>query len=140
MGKQKNFAIGALIAAAAGYVAGILTAPKSGKETRQDIQDAAVKAKKDGEKKLKDLNSDLNKTLDQAKKKSSEITSARKKDFDKAVEAAGVARDKARTVLSAIHEGDAEDKDLKKAVDEGKKALKHLKAYMSKEAPKEDKT
>lgn len=41
MSKGK-FALGALFGAAAGVVAGILTAPKSGKETRADI-----KAKKD---------------------------------------------------------------------------------------------
>jgi gas vesicle protein len=40
-----KFAIGALLGAAAGFVAGILTAPKSGKETREDIKDTAVKAK-----------------------------------------------------------------------------------------------
>jgi gas vesicle protein len=35
--KTSKFAIGALIGAAAGVVAGIMTAPKSGKETRDDI-------------------------------------------------------------------------------------------------------
>lgn len=33
------------LATAAGFVAGILVAPKSGKETRQDIKDKAVEAK-----------------------------------------------------------------------------------------------
>jgi gas vesicle protein len=37
----KRLAIGALFGAAVGVVAGILTAPKSGKETRQDIKDKA---------------------------------------------------------------------------------------------------
>ncbi|MCA1806602.1 MAG: YtxH domain-containing protein, partial [Actinobacteria bacterium] len=40
--KSGKFAIGAVFAAAAGYVTGILTAPKSGKETRKDIHDTAV--------------------------------------------------------------------------------------------------
>lgn len=44
MSKGK-FAVGALVAAAAGFVAGILTAPKSGKETREDLKYAALKAK-----------------------------------------------------------------------------------------------
>ncbi|MEO7364397.1 MAG: YtxH domain-containing protein [Candidatus Saccharimonadales bacterium] len=36
----KKLAIGAAIAGAAGYLAGVLTAPKSGKATRDDIKDA----------------------------------------------------------------------------------------------------
>ena len=35
----KKVLIGTALGLAAGYVAGILTAPKSGKETRQDIKD-----------------------------------------------------------------------------------------------------
>lgn len=49
-----KFALGALLGAAAGLVAGVLTAPKSGKETRADIKakaedmktEATVKADK----------------------------------------------------------------------------------------------
>lgn len=44
MSKGK-FALGALIGAAAGLVAGILTAPKSGKETRADIKAKATEVK-----------------------------------------------------------------------------------------------
>ena len=44
MSKGK-FALGALFGAAAGFVAGILTAPKSGKETREDIKRTASDVK-----------------------------------------------------------------------------------------------
>lgn len=44
MAKGK-FALGAIIGAAAGIVAGLLTAPKSGKETRADIKDKATELK-----------------------------------------------------------------------------------------------
>ena len=37
-------------AVAAGFTAGILTAPKSGKETRKDLKDKAIKMKADTEK------------------------------------------------------------------------------------------
>ncbi|HSW77649.1 MAG TPA: YtxH domain-containing protein [Candidatus Chromulinivoraceae bacterium] len=40
-----KFALGAIIGAAAGIVAGLLTAPKSGKETRADIKDKATELK-----------------------------------------------------------------------------------------------
>ena len=135
MGKgSKNFALGAVVAAATGYVAGILTAPKSGKETRKDIQNAAIKAKTEGEKRLKQLHSELNVKLDQAKSKVGQAAKSSRKDLDKAIAAAGIARDKAREVLSAVHEGGAEDKDLKKAIEESESALEHLKTYLTKDA------
>jgi gas vesicle protein len=43
--KGNKLAIGAIIGAAAGIVAGVLTAPKSGKETRDDIKRKASEAK-----------------------------------------------------------------------------------------------
>lgn len=46
MSKSK-FALGAIIGAAAGVVAGILTAPKSGKETRADIKRKAGELKEE---------------------------------------------------------------------------------------------
>lgn len=44
MKKGVNIAIGAITGAAIGVVAGILTAPKSGKETRGDLKSKATKA------------------------------------------------------------------------------------------------
>ena len=46
MAKGK-FAIGALIGVAAGFVAGILTAPKSGKETRDELKTKATQKKEE---------------------------------------------------------------------------------------------
>ena len=45
-----KFFLGALFGAAVGAIAGILTAPKSGKETRKDLKDAGDKAVKDAKK------------------------------------------------------------------------------------------
>ena len=42
--EKKGLAIGALFGAVIGVITGILFAPKSGKETRKDIKDAAGKA------------------------------------------------------------------------------------------------
>lgn len=126
----KKVAVGALIAGAVGYVAGVLTAPKSGKDTRKDIKNAAVKAKTEAEKKLKELHSELNSKLTLAKKKGANLTGKAKDEFDKVVDKAGVAKEKAREILSALHEGDAEDPDLKKALADAKEALKNLEKYV----------
>lgn len=130
--RAKKFAIGTVIAAAAGYVAGILTAPKSGKETREDIKDTAVKTYKTAEKELKELHTELSKLMDEAGKKAGQLKGTAQKNLDKAMETAKVAKGKARDLLSAVHEGDADDKDLGQAVKEAKKAVDHLKSYLKK--------
>jgi gas vesicle protein len=128
----KKFAVGALLAAAAGYVAGILTAPKSGKETREDIKEGVEHGVAEAEKQLKKLHTELNQLLDEARSRASEFKGKAQDEMDKAVEAAKVVKDKTRELLSAVHEGDAEDRDLKKAVTEASKAVQHLKTYLKK--------
>lgn len=128
----KKFAIGTLIAATAGYVSGILTAPKSGKETRNDVKNAAVKAKRDAEKKLKVLHNDINVQLERAKNIASNLQKTSKAELEIIITAAQHAKEKAREMLTALHDGDVEDKDLKVAIDEVNQAVKHLRAYLDK--------
>jgi len=128
----KKIAIGTAVAGVAGYVAGILTAPKSGKETRKDISDAAHKGVAEAEKQLKKLHTELGEALEKAKTKGGNVTGKAKKELDKVVDTAKTAKEKAREMLSAIHEGDAEDKELQKAVKEATKAIDHLKTYLKK--------
>ncbi len=56
MSKNK-LAVGALIGAAVGAVAALLTAPKSGKETREALKRRAGKLKTEAEKKAEELKS-----------------------------------------------------------------------------------
>lgn len=60
-----------------------------------------------------------------------------KKEWEAVVKAATAAKDTIREVLSAVHEGDAEDKDLQKAIKEANDAVDHLKTYLQKNAKKE---
>lgn len=138
---SQKFAVGATIAAAAGYLAGILTAPKSGKETREDIQHGAAKARSEAEHQLKNLHSELNGLINDGKSQANKANDKVKKELAEVLAKAHVAKDKAREMLSAIHEGDAEDKDLQKAIDEVTKAIKHVKKYLKSpvEAPVEKK-
>jgi gas vesicle protein len=130
--RAKRFAIGTVIAAAAGYVAGILTAPKSGKETRKDIKDVAVRTYNAAEKQLKTLHTELSQLLEEARKKATVLKGAAQENLEKAIAAAKVAKEKARELLSAVHEGDADDKDLQSAIQEASKAVEHLKNYLKK--------
>lgn len=132
MGKIKKLAAGAGLAAAAGYIAGLLTAPQSGKETREDIKEAAVKGKTEVEKDLKKLHTELSDVIDQVTTKGSDVSGRAKKELKKALDTASDAKEKAREVLSAVHEGDAADKDLKRALTDATRALDHLKTYLKK--------
>lgn len=130
----KQVAVGAAIAAGVGYLAGVLTAPKSGKETRKDIKNAAVKAKKEAEKQLKQLHSELNKLIESAQNQVAKASTKTKKEFTEALQKAKSAKQKVREMLSAVHEGDAEDADLKAAINEANQAVKRLKKYIKKDA------
>jgi gas vesicle protein len=130
----KKIAIGAAIAGVTGYVAGILTAPKSGKETRQDIKDTAVKARNEAEKRLKALHGDLSKLIDEGKKQAANLKDKAKQELDSALEVANISKQKAKEMLSAVREGQADDKDLQKAIDDANTAIKHLSSYLKKNA------
>lgn len=124
----KKLAVGTMFAAAIGYVAGILTAPKSGAETREDLKTNW----QNGEKQLKELHTELNDILDEAKDKSLKLKGDAQAKYKEAVDTAQKAKEKARELLTSIHEGDTDDKDLQGAVDDAKKALEHLKSYLAK--------
>ena len=132
--KKRTIAIGSLLVAGAGYVAGLLTAPKSGRETRKDIRRTALKAKSDAEHGLKQAHSELNKLLDEASAFAKKSTSKVSGEFEKARAQAEAVRTKTRELLSAVHEGEAEDRDLQKAIDDVKKATGHLKKYIGKKS------
>jgi gas vesicle protein len=128
----KRWALGAIIAAAAGYLAGLLTAPKSGRETRGDIRDMTENGIREAEKQLKKLHTEINTTIAQAREEVESLKGVARRDLQAAIEKANVAKEKARVMLSAIHEGDADDKDLQKAIKEVNKAFEHLKTYLAK--------
>jgi gas vesicle protein len=128
----RKWAIGTIFAAVAGFMAGILTAPKSGKETRQDIKNAAQTSITEAENQLKKLLSQLNELITDTRDNFEIVGDKAKKQFETALTAAKKAKDKTRELLSAVHEGDVEDNDLKKAIDDASEAINHLKAFLKK--------
>jgi gas vesicle protein len=130
MGKTaKRFAAGAAIAGVAGYVAGLLTAPKSGKETRDDIKETAARSMGEAEKDLKKLHTELDKLLTEARIQGEKISGKTKTELEDLLAKAKDTKEKAREMLSAIHEGDAEDVELKKAIKDANDAVDHIKKY-----------
>lgn len=130
--KKSKIALGAAIAIASGYVAGVLTAPKSGQQTRKDISKKASKAKTDGEKQLKKLHSELSDSIAKAEKNLANSKTKASKSYNDTVTKAKETRDKAKMLLSALHHGDADDPDLKKMIVDGKKAKADLVKYLKK--------
>lgn len=132
MGKIKQLALGTLIAGAAGYVAGLLTAPKSGRETREDLRTATDRTISESEKQLKKMHTELNELLDEAKHRGTDMQGRARGEYENVTTQATSAKQKAREILSVVHEGETHDKELKRALEDTKKAVGHLKKYLKK--------
>jgi len=128
----KNLALVAGLAAAAGFVTGLLTAPKSGKETRDDIKNAAKRGLSETEHQLKKLSGELNDLVDEAKSRAGDLRGKAGEAMTQATTQAQDAREKVREMLAAVHDGNASDEDLQLAMNQGRTALKHLRDYLKK--------
>ena len=132
MNNRIKLAIGTAIATGAGYLAGILTAPKSGKDTRDDIQKQSARVRKESEKKLKEISGELSELIVQVKAKVKTAEIGTKAEIHKALDRATAAKTKAREILSAFHEGESDDKDLEQSIKDAHKAVDHLRTYLDK--------
>ena len=132
MNKTKKFAVGAVILAAAGYIAGILTAPKSGKQTRKDIVDTTKKGASEAEKQLKQLYSELDKLVDETKRKGEDLSGKAKKELDDIVAKAKESKAKAQDKLAVFRKDGGDSAELKQAISDASKAVEHLRNFLSK--------
>ncbi len=126
----RKIAVGSVIAGGIGYLAGILTAPKSGKQTRKQIEDTAVNAVRDIEDQLRELNDELKDLIKSTKVKSVALSSNARAEFNEAVVRAKDAQNKAAQVLKAAKAGEASDPDLNKAIRQARLAIKNLAKYL----------
>lgn len=131
-GSGRKVAIGALVAGAAGYVAGILTAPKSGKDTRQDIVEKTDEVKDQTVAELKVAQAELNKMLNAVKSKSLALNASAREEFNETVIRAKDARNKSAHVLKAIKAGESDDRQLNMAIKNLNQAKKNLGRYLKK--------
>lgn len=129
LGKGGKIVVGAALAAAAGYAAGILTAPKAGKETRADIKKASEKGMAEAKKRGEQIQVELADLTARAKTDLNRLTGRAKEELSKAIDIASHAKDK---VAGVAKNGSASDKDFDKALAEAKLALDHLKSFLTK--------
>ena len=125
----RKFALGALIAGAVGYIGGILTAPKSGKQTRADIANKAGEMKNETQEQLQKLHDELNDLLKTAKTKTIALSNHARAEFNEAVVRAKDAQNKTADVLKGMRAGKADDPQLDKAIKQAKQAKKNLAKY-----------
>jgi gas vesicle protein len=126
----RKFALGAAVAAVTGYVAGILTAPQSGKDTRDDITNKATDVKLSAEEQLQNASDDLKTLIKETKTKTVALSSQAREEFNEAVVKAKDAQNKATTVLKAVKAGKADDPQLNKAIKQAKQAQKNLAKFL----------
>jgi gas vesicle protein len=122
----KKMAVSALIAGVAGYIGGILTAPKSGKETRKQLAEDAEGVRESAEVQLQKANEELKELLKEAKTKTVALSSTAKEEFNEALLRAKDAQNKTTSTLKALKAGEAEDPELNKAVKQARQAVKNL--------------
>lgn len=115
--KKKSW-IAVTIGAAAGFVTGILTAPKSGKETRKDIKDAASKIATETEEKLKQLYKNYSKHAKTLEAQIKKVSGKSKKELIELQQHVVAVRKKIKDLLSDIHDGLAESDDADQAIRE----------------------
>jgi len=127
---KRNFAIGALLAGAAGYITGVLTAPKSGRETREDIVDKAEDVKQTAEDQLQAAHDEVAEMLKKTKQKTLALNAKARAEYNEAIATAKDAQNKGSSVLKAVRTGEATDPELNKAIRQLKQAQKNLAKYL----------
>lgn len=126
----RKWAVGTLIAGAAGYIAGILTAPQSGKETREDVSEKIQDVRNDSEEQLQVAKDEVSELLKKGKGKTLALSAKARVEYDEAVVSAKDAVNKGSSVLKAFRAGEAENPELNKAIKQLKLAQKNLSKYL----------
>jgi gas vesicle protein len=133
MGKNtKAVAILALVAFGAGVATGLLTAPKSGKETREDLKKASGKLKEELDKRYSEVQGSLSDAIDQAMSQVGNFRGGAQEKLEYLIDQAKQAEFKVKDVYRGMRHGDVDDKNLDKAIDEANKAKNHLFKFLNK--------
>ena len=126
----RKIAVGSALAATIGYFVGILTAPKSGKETRADIASTADEVKFDIEAQLKQAEGELARVVKEAQTKSIALGAQAREEFNEALIRAKDAQAKTKTMIKGFKAGSSEDPELNRALKQAKQAKKNLSKFL----------
>jgi gas vesicle protein len=127
---SRNIVVGAILVGAASYVAGILTAPKKGKETREDIRHASINLKISLEKSLKQLYADSTKQLERALNINQQLTTRTKQELESLITAVKHARDNIKIYLTSLRDGDIEEEQITLLLSDGRDNTERLKFFV----------
>ncbi len=108
MSKQK-LGLGIVIGSVVGVIAGLLTAPKSGKETREDIKKRAQEVKGSLERKLKDAHKELGTLSEELKEKAKTVQGKAKEELNELAKKADELKERTKAAITSIKSGDDED-------------------------------
>lgn len=129
---KKSVVKGGVLGIILGAIGGILFAPKSGKETRKDIKDAAIKANREAEKQLKKLHGELGEKADEAKQLADEYKGKAKTELEELHQRAEFAKQKVSELITAVREFEAEEHEVEKTIKDGEKVVEEIKKTQSK--------
>ncbi len=127
MGDNHKILKGGIIGAVVGVVAGLLFAPRSGKETRQIIKTKAEKAAQAAEGELKKVFTELESALEASKEQLETLKGKAKEDYADLRKRAEVAQAKVKELIATVRDGDFTKEELDEIISEAKKAEKALK-------------
>lgn len=113
--EKKGSSVGAfLLGAAVGAVAGLLFAPRSGEETRREIEEGADRIRQDAERKLSDLRQEVEQAYDRVRTEMEEGLAAARSEVEgrrrQAGEAVRAGREAAREAREDLEARMAEGK------------------------------
>lgn len=94
-GSSGKFALGAILGAAVGAAAALLTAPKSGKETREDIKNKATEVSHEALRQLRKVEGELNKRISDAKRLVGKYEGEAKREVENLITKAEKMKDRA---------------------------------------------
>ena len=126
----RKLAIGSALAAAVGYFAGILTAPKSGKETRADVAAKADDVKFDLETQLKITEGELSRLIKEAQSKTVALSAQAREEFNEALIRAKDAQAKTKVIIKGLKAGQSDDPELNRALKQARQAKKNLGKFL----------
>ena len=130
--EKKGLALGAIVGAVVGVITGILFAPKSGKETRQDIKEATSKAAEKLSAEAHKIQEEALELIAKAEVRLKSLKGATLAKVNQHIDEVKHTSENVKSVAKAFKSGKSSDKDLDEAIKQAKAARDALKTFLKK--------